>query len=187
MSAIFFDKPGNSDHRHQLPNKTIIRKFLMQKIVSSYGSYSARATGSHVGGTSFFTLLDNVIWDLSNSIVYKPMNQPSNARILVVDASLCQQPLKPNIVLKSPDGIFPDNDNSWLKCVDIWTFSRHWNKNTVRFQQCGEENDHIPLIDDRSSSIIEKLQDKFISLHCLTGWFSLRITNPRANYQLWSI
>lgn len=92
------------------------------KWASRDGSYSARAAGSQVEGTSCFTLSDKVICDLSNSIVYKPICQPSKARILEVDASICQLPLKLNIELNIPEGILPDRDNSWLKCSDIWTY-----------------------------------------------------------------
>ncbi|GER36433.1 cytochrome P450 [Striga asiatica] len=82
-------------------------------------SYSAKAVGSHVGGTSCLTLSDRAICDLSSSTVYRPINQPSKARIFVVDASFFQQPLKSNIALNTPEGTFPDKDKSWLQCSDI--------------------------------------------------------------------
>lgn len=82
--------------------------------------YSARAAGSHEEGTSCLTWLDSVIWDLSSSMLYRAINQPSNARLLVAAASFCQHPLKLNVALNNPDGILPDKDISWLNCSDIW-------------------------------------------------------------------
>lgn len=83
-------------------------------------SYSASAGGSQEEGTSCFTCSDSVRWDLTNSILYKVMNQPSKARSFVEDASFCQHPLWPNIALNNPEGILPDRDSSWFNCSDIW-------------------------------------------------------------------
>ena len=74
------------------------------------GSYSASAAGSHEEGTSLFTCSDSVIWDFDSAILYIVMNQPSKARVFVVEASFCQQLLKSNIVLNRPEGILPDKD-----------------------------------------------------------------------------
>ena len=47
------------------------------------------------------------------------MNTPSKERVLVLAASFCQQLENSNMVLKSPEGIFPVRDISWLNCSDI--------------------------------------------------------------------
>lgn len=49
----------------------------------------------------------------------KEMKTPSKARVLVLDASFGQFPENSNMELKWPEGILPDNDNSWLNCWDI--------------------------------------------------------------------
>lgn len=43
----------------------------------SNNTYSARAAGFHEEGTWFFTFLERDMWVLSNSTLYKVMNQPS--------------------------------------------------------------------------------------------------------------
>jgi len=48
------------------------------------------------------------------------MLTPSKARALVLAASFCQTPENSNAELKWPEGIFPERDNSWLNCSDIW-------------------------------------------------------------------
>ena len=84
-----------------------------------YGSNLAKVAGSQVDGTACLTWSRSTICPFESATLYSVTYQPSKASVLVLAASFCQLPENSNIVLKKPDGIFPDKDSSWLNCSDI--------------------------------------------------------------------
>jgi hypothetical protein len=85
----------------------------------AYESNLAKAAGSQVDGTACLTWSWSTICAFESATVYNVIYQPSKASDLVHAASFCQEPVNSNMVLKKPDGIFPDKDRSWLNCSDI--------------------------------------------------------------------
>lgn len=79
------------------------------------------------------------------------MKFPTMARDFVAAASACQQPVKLNMALKLPSGMFPDIPDFSLKYPAIWNFKHQrpplkvhsLTRNKIRSSQSGNSCQNI--------------------------------------------